>query len=192
MNLQKRDNLLWYALQIQSKLQTVAAAVLSGKGYEAHAPLYPSRRRWSDRVKEVDLPLFPGYIFCRFDVRERLPILTTPGVLSVVGAGKNPIAVDDKEIETIREVLRSGHGVQPWPFLNTGSRVFIERGPLKGVEGIIINADKVRRLVVSVSLLQRSVAVEIDREWAIPISNPTAKAIGPRSVTIGVRPRRIG
>jgi transcription antitermination factor NusG len=98
-----------------------------------------------------------------------LPILTTPGVIGVVGAGKTPIPVNDEEIEAIRAILRSGLAAQPWPFLSVGSRIYMEAGPLAGLEGIISNADKTCRLVVSVPLLQRSVAVEIDRDWARPI-----------------------
>jgi transcription antitermination factor NusG len=135
-------------------------------------------------VKQLDLPLFPGYLFCRFDVRDRLPILTTPGVISIVGAGKTPVPVDDEEIEAIRAILRSGLAAQPWPFLRVGSKVYVEGGPLAGVEGIIANTDKVYRLVVSVSLLQRSVAVEINREWARPIPD----RMGPRTVTLSEHP----
>ena len=183
-NLRQPDNLSWYALQIQSKLGSVASATLCGKGCEAYLPLYRCGHRWSDRVKQLDLPLFPGYLFCRFDVRDRLPILTTPGVISIVGAGKTPVPVDDEEIEAIRAILRSGLAAQPWPFLRVGSKVYVEGGPLAGVEGIITNTDKVYRLVVSVSLLQRSVAVEINREWARPIPD----RMGPRTVTLSEHP----
>lgn len=180
------DNLPWYAIRIQSRLGSVAAATLRGKGYEEFLPLYRSRRRWSDRFKELELPLFPGYLFCRCDVTDRLmPILTTPGVIGIVGAGKTPVPVDEEEIEAIRAILRSGLAALPWPFLTIGSKVYIERGPLAGLEGIITNADKVYRLIVSVNLLQRSVAVEIDREWARPI----AKGMGPRAVTLSQRTR---
>ena len=175
----------WYALRIQSRLSALASVTLRGKGYQEFLPLYRARRRWSDRVKQVELPLFPGYLFCQFDVNDRLPILTTPGVIGIVGAGKLPIPVDLEEIEAIHAILRSGLAAQPWPLL-VGSKVYIERGPLAGVEGIITNTDKVYRLVVSVSLLQRSVAVEIDREWARPI----ADGMGPRAVTLSehIRP----
>jgi transcription antitermination factor NusG len=166
----QRDNLPWYALRIQSKLGNIASATLCGKGYEVYLPLYRSRRRWSDRVKQLDVPLFPGYMFCRFDPRDRLPVLTTAGVISVVGAGKTPIPIDDAEVEAIRSILRSELAAQPWPFLGVGSKVYIERGPLAGLEGMITNSDKVYRLVVSVTLLQRSVAVEIERDWARVIS----------------------
>jgi transcription antitermination factor NusG len=159
---------------------------LRGKGYEEFLPLYRSRRRWSDRVKELDLPLFPGYLFCRFDVHDRLlPILTTPGVISIVGAGKTPIAVPDEEIATVQAILRSGLPSRPWPCLTAGSKVLIERGPLAGIEGIALRVDKTFRLVVSVLLLQRSVAVEIERDWVRPIPN----GAGPRAVPLDIKPR---
>ena len=176
----QRVNHSWYAIRVRSKFERVASTAIEGKGYEVFLPLHRSNRTWSDRAKELDVPLFSGYLFCRFDVEDRLlPIITTPGVISIVGAGKTPVPVDDEEIESIRAVLSSGLAAQPWPFLRVGSKVYIEGGPLAGVEGIIINTDKVYRLIVSVSLLQRSVAVEIERDWARPI--PTG--IAPRGVS---------
>jgi len=160
----------WYALRVQTRLGNTASTALRGKGYEEFLPLYRSRRRWSDRVKHIDLPLFPGYLFCRFDVRERLlPILSTPGVIGIVGAGKTPIPVDDEEIAAVHRIIQSGLSAQPWPFLTVGSRIYMEAGPLAGLEGIVTNTDKAYRLVVSVALLQRSVAAEIDRDWVRPV-----------------------
>ena len=183
--LPRPDQLPWYALRVQSRLGSLTSTTLRGKGYEEFFPLYYARRRWSDRIKKMELPLFPGYLFCQFDVSDRLSILTTPGVIGIVGAGKIPVPVDLDEIEAIRAILRSGLVVQPWPLLHVGSKVYIEGGPLAGLEGIIANTDKVYRLIVSVSLLQRSVAVEIDREWARPI----ADGMGPRAVTLSERTR---
>jgi len=184
--LPRPDQLSWYAIRIQTRLGSVASATLHGKGYEEFLPLYRSPRRWSDRIKKLELPLFPGYLFCRFDVSDRLmPILTTPGVIGIVGAGKTPVPIDDAEIEAIRAILRSGLAAQPWSFLRVGSKVYIEGGPLAGVEGIITSTDKVHRLIVSVSLLQRSVAVEIDREWARPITD----RMGPGAVTLSEHTR---
>jgi transcription antitermination factor NusG len=157
----------WYALRVQTRTASLASKTLHAKGYEAFLPLYQSRRNWSDRIKQLELPLFPGYLFCRFDPFDRLvPVVTTPGVISIVGAGKTPIQIREEEIEAIKQVVRSGLAVQPWPYLPVGCRVYIERGPLAGLEGIVTSADKVDRLVISVSLLQRSVAVTIDRAWA--------------------------
>ena len=174
-------DLRWYAIQVEARLGGLASTTLRSKGYQEFLPLYRARRRWSDRVKEISLPLFPGYLFCRFDVRDRLlPILTTPGVISIVAAGKTPAPVHEVEIENIRTVLSAGQAAQPWPFLSAGQRVYIERGPLAGLEGIISEADKSYRLVISVHLLQRSVAVEIDREWARPVSQTACGCLAQR------------
>src|ERR1035437_3207123 len=91
------DNRCWYAIRVQSRFESVVSMALRGKGYEEFLPVYRTRRRWSDRFKDVDLPLFPGYLFCRFDVTGRLlPILTTPGLVSIVGAGRTPVPVPDE------------------------------------------------------------------------------------------------
>jgi transcription antitermination factor NusG len=169
----------WYAIRVRSKFEQAVSASLSGKGYEEYLPLYRSRRTWSDRAKDLDLPLFPGYLFCRFDVQFRLPILTTLGVISIVGTGRIPVAISDQEIDAIQTVIRSGLHLQPWPQLAVGSRVVIEQGPLKGLEGVAVDVKKKYRLFVSVPLLQRSVSVEIDREWVRPLSAGTA----PRSAS---------
>jgi len=162
----------WYALRIRSNQEKIVASMLENKGYEQFLPLYRSTRRWSDRVKQLDLPLFPGYLFCRLDpVETVLPVLTTPGVVSIAGTGRVPLPVPDEEIEAVRTVIRSGLATMPWPGLTVGSKVLIERGPLTGLEGVAINVGDQCRLVVSVQLLQRSLAVTIERSWARPISN---------------------
>ncbi len=164
--------LAWYAIQVRSNFEQTVNAALLGKSYEAFLPTYRTRRRWSDRVKEMDAPLFKGYTFCRFDASRRLPILTTPGVVSIVGSScSGPIEVDPREIASVRGMVASGAVVGPWPFLREGQFVAVERGPLSGVEGIVVYFKSQYRLVVSVSLLQRSVAVEIDRDWVRPVSN---------------------
>lgn len=162
----------WFAIRVRSNFERVVSASLAGKGYTEYLPLYHSRRTWSDRSKNLELPLFPGYLFCRFDAQVRLPILTTPGVIAIVGIGKNPIAISDQEVDAIQTVVRSGLHLQPWPQLAVGGRVVIEKGPLTGLEGVTLDIKKKYNLIVSVPLLQRSVAVEIDREWVRPL--PTA------------------
>ena len=152
----------WFAIQTRARYEHYVATQLRGKGYELLLPLYNCRRRWSDRIKEVELPLFPGYLFCRFDLLNRLPILMTPGVFRVVGIGRNPLPVDDAEIAAIQAAIRSGLPSQPWPFLQIGQRVKVEFGPLRGLEGILISLKGRHRLVLSVTLLQRSMAVEVD------------------------------
>jgi transcription antitermination factor NusG len=159
----------WYALRIQSRLATVASATLRGKGYEEFLPLYCSRRRWSDRIKELQVPLFPGYLFCRFDPTQRLPILTTPGVIGIVGIGPNPAPIDSGEIEAIHRVLDTGVAAQPWKYIPSGRRVRVLHGALAGIEGIFLEVKKDHRLLLSVTLLQRSVAVQIDSADVVPV-----------------------
>jgi transcription antitermination factor NusG len=159
----------WFALQTKSRSENFVATQLRGKGYEPFLPVYKSRRRWSDRFKELELPLFPGYMFCRFNPLDRLPILVTPGVLQIVGAGKSPTPVDDAEIATIQTCIQSGVPRQPWPFPQIGQRVRVEYGPLRGLEGVLLSIKGGHRLVLSVTLLQRSVAVQLDESWVSPI-----------------------
>lgn len=156
----------WYAIRVQAKFESLASDVLVGKGYESFLPIYKSVRQWSDRKKTLELPLFPGYLFCRFNPADRmLPIITTPGVMGVVSAGRTPLPVEDEEIAGLQLMLRSGIAPEPWPYLNSGSKVLIEHGPLAGLEAIVIQSPNRWRVVVSVELLQRSVAAEIDRAW---------------------------
>ena len=162
----------WYAVRVRSNCEAAVNGALTNKAYEAFLPTYRTRRRWSDRMKDVEAPLFRGYTFCRFDASRRLPILTTPGVVAIVGSAAGPIPIDKQEIANVRSLATSGVVMGPWPFLREGQFVSVERGPLAGVEGIIVSLKGQFRLVVSISLLQRSVAVEIDRTWVRPISNP--------------------
>jgi transcription termination/antitermination protein NusG len=154
----------WFALQVRMRHETLVTDHLTGKGYEWFLPMYKCRKRWSDRVKETELPLFPGYLFCRFNPQNRLPILKTPGVTQIVGYNHTPVAVDENEIEAVRALVTSGVPNFPCAYLEVGSRVRIESGALRGIEGILTELKGKRRLVLSVTLLQRSVAVEIDSD----------------------------
>jgi transcription antitermination factor NusG len=159
----------WFALRVQSRCEKVVAMVARNKGFEEFLPLHKSRRRWSDRLKAMELPLFPGYIFCRLDPQRRLPLLTIPGVLHFVGIGKTPSPIEDVEIAAIQTAVGSGVLTEPWPFLDVGQRVRLEDGPLAGLEGILVETPKRQRVVVSLTLLRRSVAVAIERQWAAPV-----------------------
>ena len=166
----------WYALRVRPRFEKVVSRNLQSKGYEEFLPLFKRSSRWSDRVKEIELPLFPGYVFCKFDVRHRLPILVIPGVTAVVQLGKTPIPVEEHEITNLRSVVSSGAHCEPWPFPERGQRVRVEYGSLAGTEGIVLAVKNTYRLVISVNLLQRSVAVEIDRDClkVIPSTVQTA------------------
>ena len=161
--------MLWFALQVKQRYEQLTATALRNKGYEEFLPLYKCRRRWSDRIKQLDLPLFPGYLFCKLDPTNRLPILTTPGVVLIVGIGKVPVPVEESEIAAVRSIVASQLPAQPWPFLRAGQRVRIDNGPLRGVEGMFLNHKNQFRLVVSVTILQRSVAVEVASDWVTPL-----------------------
>jgi transcription antitermination factor NusG len=168
-----QSQLLWYGIRVRSKFERVVSGALAGKGYEQFLPLYsrPGRPSGSSNVR--NLPLFPGYLFCRIDIRNRLlPIFTTPGVVAIVGAGKHPIPIPFEQIEAIQRVMRSGLYAEPWPRLAVGTKVLIEQGPLAGVEGIVaLDGNKRHRLILSIEMLHRSVSVEIDRDWVHPLSD---------------------
>ena len=168
--LNSSDSMHWFALRVKSNSEKVVAAGIEGKGFEGFLPLYQRSQRWSDRIKSIELPLFPGYVFCRIDPARRLPILTIPGVLHFIGIGKSPVPIDDSEISAIQRAVRSGLPAEPWMYLDVGERVRLEKGPLAGLEGILTEARKQCRVVVSLNLLKRSVAVEIDRSWIASVN----------------------
>jgi transcription antitermination factor NusG len=159
----------WYALRVRPRSERMVAQMAHNKGFEEFLPVYESRRRWTDRVKSIELPLFPGYVFCRLNPEYRLPLLTIPGVLHFVSTGKVLAPIEDSEIAVIQTAVRSGLGAAPWPFLQVGQRIRVEYGPLAGLEGFLVNFRNQHRLVVSLSLLMRSVAVEIERDWVRPL-----------------------
>src|ERR1700704_4360026 len=113
----------WYALTVKPRHERVASGYLRDKGFEEFSPVYRARRRWSDRLKEAELCLFPGYVFCRFSYPERLQVLGPPGIPSVVKCAKIPAPVPDAEIASIRTMVRSGRPVEPWLYLRVGEQV---------------------------------------------------------------------
>src|ERR1700743_3945585 len=160
----------WYALRVRPNYEKPVAAALRGKGFQEFLPLIRSKRQCSDRFKIMDLPLFPGYLFCRLNLEERLPLLTTPGFLYLVGVGKNPEAVDATEIAGIQSVLRSGLTVTPWPNLGVGQKVRLKHGPLRGLEGMLTRIANRHRIYVSVTLLKGPMYVEAIPDWVQPVS----------------------
>jgi transcriptional antiterminator NusG len=179
----------WFALQVRSRREALVATQLNGQGYECFLPLYKSERRWSDRVKEIDQPLFPGYLFCRFELHNRGPLLMTPGVQQIVGTGRTPMPVAESEMESIRQALASGLPSQPWLYLQIGQRVRVNHGSLNNLEGILINFKGSHRVVLSVSLLQRAVAMEIDLSWVTPVNEAKtapSRVLRERSATVPV------
>lgn len=168
----------WFAVQVRAKHENTAATVLRGKGYDPFLPLYKCRKRWSDRIKEAELPLLPGYLFCRFNPLDRLPILVTPGVIQVVGIARIPTPIDEAEIAALQTAVRSGLPSQPWPFLEVGQRVRVDYGPLTGHEGFLLEFRGHHRIILSITLLQRSVAVQVDSAWVSVVSPPKRSQVG--------------
>jgi transcription antitermination factor NusG len=130
--------------------------------------MYRSRRQWSDRVKVLELPLFAGYVFCRFDLKQRSSVLSTPGIRSVVSVGKSAAPIADSEILALQQIVNSGVCAEPYSFLEVGRVVRLLDGPLSGLEGILTEIKGRARLVVSIDLLRRSVSVEVDASWVAP------------------------
>jgi transcription antitermination factor NusG len=176
-NISTRHNpdriLPWHVLRVKHRHEKGVARSLDSKGYERFLPLYQARRRVFGGRTDADLPLLPGYVFCRLNIADRLPVLIIPGVFHLVQAGKIFPAVDESEILALQEIVSSGLYALPWPFLQAGQRVYLEEGPLRGLTGILISVEDKPKIVVSVTMLQRSVAVEIERSWVQPISAST-------------------
>jgi|ERR1019366_1210786 transcription antitermination factor NusG len=159
----------WYALVVRPQHEKAVDVYLRNRGLEALSPTYGARRSWSDRLMIVEVPLFAGYVFCRFSYEQRLVALSTPGVRSVVSFARKPQAISPEEIEAIRSIARSGLPARPWPYLQMGHKVEVVRGCLEGLTGTLVREKDLYRVVVSVETLGRSVAVEVDRETVRPI-----------------------
>lgn len=152
----------WYGIRTHSNQEKIAATILADKGFEPFLPVYQTRRVRSGRVVTSELPLFPSYVFCRFDYSLRSPIITVNSVASIVGFGKQPTPIPDEEIDAVRAIVDSGLAADPVPFLREGQRIRVTHGPLKSVEGRLVHKKSQWRLVVAVEILQRCVSVEID------------------------------
>src|SRR5437763_5838638 len=160
---------LWYALKVRPRFERSVVAHLRTRGDDPLLPCYSVKRQWSDRTKSIDLPLFPGYLFCQIDLNSRFPVLTTPGVSFIVGIGRVPEPIAQHEIESIQAIVKSGLHYEPHPYLMAGQVVQVEKGALAGLFGLITDLKNSSRLIISVNLLMRSVSTEIDRSWVRPV-----------------------
>jgi transcription antitermination factor NusG len=177
----------WFAIRVRPRYERQVAQSIETKNIHTFLPLYSARRRWSDRTKEVHVPLFDGYVFCQLDPGLRMPVLVTPGVLHFVGIGKTPVPIEPSEMEALQRLIQCGSVVRPWPFLKEGDRVRVDDGPLRNTEGILLRVGDEENVVVSVTLLQRSVAVKVDRAWLTPIRSWMRKPAGAETSWDGVR-----
>jgi transcription termination/antitermination protein NusG len=155
------NDLPWFALYVKPRHEKNVTLLLERKGYQAFLPTYRHRAKYR---KTFELPLFPGYVFCRIDVSAPLPVMTTPGVFSIVGNGPEPEAISEEEVQAVRRLIASGSTPVPWPYVMAGQEVSVESGPLQGVQGVVVDASNEKWLVVSVDLLRRSIAVKLERD----------------------------
>lgn len=178
----------WYAVCTRHQHEKVVARILVDKAFEVFLPLYKARRRWQDRIKEVSVPLFPGYLFVREALDRWLQILSTSGVSSIVSCGGRPAAIPFSEIAAVRQIVESTLRVEPHPFLRSGDWVRVKYGPIAGVEGILLRKKNVARLVLSVEMLGKSAAVEVDATHVERISAKALKSVSafePNIVPLG-------
>jgi transcription antitermination factor NusG len=166
-------DLPWCAVYTRHQHEKSVSEMLEAKGFEVFLPLYDSVRRWKDRRKLLSLPLFPCYVFVRGVLERRLPVLTTPGVHMILSHGEKLATIPEEEIDAIRRSINGSFRVEPHPFLQCGDRVRVVRGSLEGVEGILLRKKNLCRLVLSVDMLARSVAVEIDVMDVVPVVQRT-------------------
>lgn len=171
------DNPAWCAIYTRHQHEKTIADLLLAKGVEVFLPLYETTRRWKDRNKLLSLPLFPCYVFARGTRKQRLQVVSTPGVHMILTRGEQIATVPDEEIDAVRRTIESAYRVEPHPFLKIGERVRVTRGSLQGVEGILLRKKNLFRLVLSVNMLAQSVAVEIDACDVEPVRDRQFPAI---------------
>jgi transcription antitermination factor NusG len=160
----------WYALKVRTRSEVSASNAVRGRGYDALLPVRTERRKYSDRIKPVETAIFPGYLFCKFAIANKSPVLTCPAVEYIVTVGGIPRALKESEIDAIRRTVEAGG--RPAPYLTVGQRVRVEYGSLAGVEGILTRKDSRHELTLSVDLLQRSICVRINPAHVRPLSEP--------------------
>jgi transcription antitermination factor NusG len=158
---------------VKTKYERSVSNALREKGYETYLPLRQIERKWADRVKIGEVPLFPNYVFCRFELSSKLAVLATPEVRFVIGYGRQPTAIPEREITAVQQVVQHGAEVESFKTVHAGEPVVVVAGPLAGLEGIVVKIKNRDRLVVSIGILQRGVATEIDRRDLRPLHDAT-------------------
>lgn len=163
------NTLHWYALRTKSRHEKLVRDQLDKQGIEPLLPTVKRLSQWKDRKKEIEVPLFSGYCFVRFAQENKLPVQKVAGVVELVGSGNRPEPIPEDEIEALKRLMTSVLPYDPHPYLHEGMMVEVVRGPLKGVQGILLRKEKRHRLVVGVRLIQQAAAVEIDVNDVVPV-----------------------
>jgi transcription antitermination factor NusG len=159
----------WYAVYTFSRHEKQVVQQAESAGVDCFVPLYKSSRRWKDRRKELELALFPGYVFVRIGLSERVSVLRLPGVVQIVGFGGKPARLPEEEINGLRAGMTSHTPLHPHPYVKTGKKVRISGGPMAGLEGILLRRKSTCRVALSIDLIMRSVAVEVDEADIEPL-----------------------
>jgi transcription antitermination factor NusG len=166
----------WFALQVAPRHEKKVSAMLEYKGHEAFLPTYQIRRRWSDRVKTLDQPMFPGYVFCRLQKTGSGLVLATPGVIRVVSFGGKPSPIPNEEIAGLQRISQSGAEVTPFPYAQVGHKVRIIHGPFAGLVGVVTQVRNQHRLVVAVDTILKAISIAIDSQDVAAVSEPVTFA----------------
>ena len=169
----------WFAFRVRPRHEKQVSIALREKGFTEFLPLYKSKRQWADRTKIVEMPLFPGYIFCSTNRSMIVPVLMTSGVIDVVRAGTNPLPADRYEIEALQQTVSVDVPLEAWPYTEVGAAASfsILRGPLAGLTGMLVEVRHSQRLILSVNLLRRSVLVEVHPDWISPCAPVAAERL---------------
>jgi transcription antitermination factor NusG len=178
----------WWAIYTRHQHEKTVADMLVTKGFDVFLPLYESVRRWKDRKKMLELPLFPCYVFVRGNFHNKLQVVTTPGVHMILYRGENVAVIPETEMQAIRTVIEGRFRVEPHPFLKCGDRVRVMRGSLEGVEGILTRKKNLVRLVLSVDMLAQSVAVEVNASDVEPVAPKGSRAGGEAAGAASIYP----
>ena len=152
----------WFAVQVVVREEKKVAILLQQKGYEAFLPTFKTPRKWADRTKSIEVPMFPGYVFCRYQNLVSGLVLSTPKVMRIVSFGGSPASIPQEEIEQIQRIVASGTPAMPHPYLRTGERVIINAGPLAGICGVVTYMKAHCRVVLSVEMIMKAIAVEVE------------------------------
>ncbi len=166
------SGMAWYAVRVRGRSEPLVAESLAAKSVECFLPCWEERRVYSDRVRRMPIAAFPGYLFCRIDLTERVRILSTPGVQYLVGSERTPEAIDDQVVSSLQKAFSRAERASLISYLHAGDLVRILDGPMAGATGILLRSKTQQRLVISVNILQRSVAVEVDGASVIRIGPP--------------------
>jgi transcription termination/antitermination protein NusG len=173
----------WFALRVRHRCEHCSASALLHAEFTVCSPTYVSERRWSDRIKRVELPLFPGYIFCQVAPAQRYNVLAAPGVVQIVGIGNTPVPVQPQEMEGVLRSMQHGLRAEPAEMPRPEDRVLIQSGPFRGLEGVVVELKKSKRIILLMTLLQRAIAVEVEESAVLLMSDRPRLPIWNNSVS---------